>query len=245
MEELKDITEKEYRALPIESYSSLKYLLKSSKDYFYQKTNPFKGSNSTLLGTAIHNYLQGNRHWVAFSIIDKRKKEEYAKFESDFREMAGEDGIIVPKSFEKTLEMVMKSANDSANVMKLINNVQIEVPVVADYKGLKYKAKVDGLGDDYVLEIKSSSQATTAQEFKDEGDERNYDLQAAMYLFATGKRKHYFVVANTVAPFKVAAYKTSEKTIAKGYEKLNKIVKAYQKYVVDKEVDEDGDFEEV
>ena len=77
MKNLGNISESEYRALPIESYSSLKYLLSSPKDFLYYKNNPFKGSNSTLLGTAIHHYLQGNRHLVAFSTIDKRKKEMY------------------------------------------------------------------------------------------------------------------------------------------------------------------------
>lgn len=243
--DLTNISEKDYRALPIESYSSLKYLLTSIKAFKYQKENPFKGSNSTLLGTAIHNYLQGNKHLVAFSIIDKRKKEEYAKFVEEFRELAGEDGIIVPASFEKTLQMIMQSVNESTNLHKLLDNVEIEVPAVTKYKELEYKSKIDGLGEDYVLEIKSSSQATTAKEFQEEAFERHYDLQAAMYLHATNRSKHFFVVVNTTAPFKVAAYRTSQKMIESGFKKLDKICEQIKKYNAGGVDDESEDFEEI
>ena len=240
-----DIAEKDYRALPIESYSSLKYLLKSPKDFLYYKSNPFKGSNSTLLGTAIHHYLQGNRHLVAFSVIDKRKKEAYAEFEQNFRSLAGEDGIIVPASFEKILESIMKSVNESPSVQKLLANVQIEVPFACDYKGLKYKAKLDGVGEDYVLEIKSSSQATTAAEFRDEAMERHYDLQAAMYVRTSGRSKHYFIVVNTVAPYKVAAYKTSFDMLTSGFKKLDKIVQSYKYHITDGNDYQDDEVEEI
>lgn len=246
MSSFQNLSEKDYRAYALESYSSLKYLLTSPIEYMYYKNNPFKGSNSTLLGTSIHNYLQGNKHLVAFSIVDKRKKEEYAKFVEEFRSLAGDEGIIVPASFEKTLENIMKNASENKKVQKLLEGIQIEYPVIAEYCGLQYKAKIDGLGDDYVLEIKSSSQATTAEEFKAECLERDYDLQAYMYLHATNRTKHFFVVVNTTAPFKVEAYKTSAETLISGEMKLIKIVNDYKKYIIDNHPYEQGDtFEEV
>lgn len=246
MKKLEPLSDKDYRALPIESYSSLKYLLTSPKDFLYYKSNPFKGSNSTLLGTAIHHYLQGNRHLVAFSVIDKRKKEEYAQFVKDFNELSGDEGIIVPASFEKTLNAIMKNVNDNPKVLKLLNECQFEVPVIAECLGIKYKAKVDGLGEDYVLEIKSSSRATNAQEFKDEALERDYDLQANMYLHATHRRSHYFIRVATTAPFSVDAYKSSHEFLVSGAKKMGVVAERYKKYIQNGEEWEEAiEFEEI
>jgi len=230
---LENLSDSDYRQINCESYSSLKYLLDSPKVFKYYKEKPFKGSNATLLGTAIHHYLQGNRHLVAISKIDKRKKEEYLKFETEFRDLAGDEGIIVPASFEVTLNSIMTSLNSNKEVAGLLEGLEFEVPLLAEYKGMKYKAKVDGVGSDYLLEIKSSSQATNAKEFKEEAEDRHYDLQAAMYLHAANRSKHYFIVVNTVAPYKVQAYKSSVELLLKGKKKLDKIVDSYKTYIVD------------
>lgn len=249
MTDFDKLTEKEYRAYNLESYSSLKNLLDSPIKFMYYKNNPFKGSDSTLLGTCIHNYLQGNRHLVAFNTIkrtSKAAKEEYEKFVTEFRDLAGEEGIIVPVSFENTIINIMKNASENKKVQKLLQGVQIEAPVIAEFQGLKYKAKIDGLGDEYVLEIKSSSQATTVSEFHDECLERDYDLQAFMYCHATGRNHHYFIVCNTTAPFKVEAYKTSPTTLTSGYTKFCKIVEDYQHYIINNHPYDEGEhFDEV
>ncbi len=233
---IEDMSEKEYRATPYESFSSLKSLLKSPDEFKFYKENPFKGSNSTLLGTCIHHYLQGNRHLVAFSVVDRRKKEEYAKFESDFRELAGEEGIIVPKSFEVTLNHIMKSFNENPQAVSLVEGAEIEKAYLVEYEDrgeiFPYKCKLDGVGDDYVLEIKSSSQATTAAAFKQEVADRHYDLQAAMYLYAANKSRHFFIVVNTVAPYNVKLYRTSDDTLENGRSKFFIIKAMYKKYIV-------------
>lgn len=243
---LGNISESEYRSLPVESYSSLKHLLTSPKDFLYYKSNPFKGSNSTLLGTAIHHYLQGNRHLVAFSVVDKRKKEEYAKFVEEFKSIAGDEGIIVPASFEKILNAIMTNVNSNPKILKLLNNCKFEVPVISECLGIKFKAKVDGLGEDYVLEIKSSSRATDAKDFKDEALERDYDLQASMYLHATHTNSHYFIRVATVAPFSVDAYKSSHEFLMSGVKKMGIVVERYKKYIKNGEEWEEGiEYEEI
>lgn len=239
-----ELTEKEYRAFPVESFSSIKYLLgpDGPKTFLYYKNKPFKGSDATLLGTTIHHYLQGNKHLVAFSVIDKRKKEEYAKFQEEFMQLAGDEGIIVPKSFEEKVSNVMANLNGNAKALQLLQDCTYETPYFFEIDGIDLKGKVDGVNHEYMLEIKTSSQATTADEFREEAKDRHYDMQAAMYLAAErqlskrmGLLEHYFIVVNTIAPFKVSVYKSSNEFLKEGEKKLHEAVRRYKKYIVNGE----------
>lgn len=243
------LSDKEYRALAVESFSSIKHLLESPKTFLYYKNKPFQGSTSTLLGTAVHHYLQGNRHLVTFSIVDKRKKEEYARFEQEFFELAGDEGIIVPKSFEDKINNIMVNFNSNAKAVQLVEGCTFEAPYFFEVNGINLKGKVDGVGKDYLLEIKTSSQATTSLEFQEEAKDRHYDMQAYMYGLAhyktTGtKLKHYFLVVNTQAPYKVSVYKSSDIFILEGEKKLNEALTRYKKYIINNE-NFDEDVEEI
>lgn len=244
-EEISTLSEKEYRAFPVESFSSIKYILESKDAFLYYKNKPFKGSDATLLGTTVHHFLQGNKHLVAYSVIDKRKKEEYAKFQEEFLSLAGDEGIIVPKSFEEKVSSIMANLNSNDKALQLLDGCQFETPYFFEVEGLQLKGKVDGVCDEYMLEIKTSSQATTAREFKEEAQDRHYDMQAAMYLYAhtqvTGCRppNHYFIVVNTTAPFKVAVYKSSKEFLKEGEKKLYEAVNRYKKYIINNEEYED------
>lgn len=240
------LSDKEYRSLPAESFSSIKYILDSPTTFLYYKNKPFKGSDATLLGTTIHHYLQGNKHLVAFSVIDKRKKEEYAKFEKEFLELAGEEGIIVPKSFEEKVSSVLVNLADNKKAIQLLDNCEFEIPYFFEVEGINLKGKVDGVNHKYLLEIKTSSQATTAYEFKEEAKDRHYDMQAAMYLLANNMTHqhsvpldHYFIVVNTVAPFKVSVYKSSKEFLKEGEKKLYEAIDRYKRYIINNEEYED------
>lgn len=245
MVNLTELTDKEYRALPVESFSSIKYLLEPDgpKAFLYYKNKPFKGSDATLLGTAIHHYLQGNRHLVAINNtpkIGKAGKEAYAKFEEEFKSLAGDEGIIVPKSFEEKISTIMVNYNSNAKAIQLVEECEFEKPYFFKVDGVDLKGKVDGVSKKYLLEIKTSSQATTAYEFKNEAEDRHYDMQAYMYGHAhyhtTGEElEHYFIVVNTQAPFKVSVYKSSDEFIQKGKKKLYEAISRYKRYIINGE----------
>jgi len=246
--QLDKLSEAEYRALPIESFSSIKYILESPKIFQYYKEKPFKGSAATLMGTCVHHFIQGNRHLVAFNELSKTKKnaEAIAEFEQSFRAIAGDEGIIVPKSFEPKLNQIMTNFNSNAQAVKLIDKCVFEKAYIFQINGVDFKGRIDGVGDDFVLEIKSSSQATTATEFKESAIDSDYDMQAYMYLQATGLKKHYFIVANTIEPFKVAVYKSSPEFIESGRKKAMEATERYKKYILGKaEWNEEEEIEEI
>ncbi len=235
--DIKDLTDRAYRALDRESFSSIKHLLDSPIAFNHYKNKPFKGSTATLLGTCIHHYLQGNRHLVTFSELAKTKKNEEAikEFERLFFELAGEEGIIVPKSFEPKLNTIMKNFNENKKAVQFVNQCKFEEPFLFDFNGVPLKGKVDGISDNFVLEIKSSSQATTQEEFAQEARERDYDMQAYFYTLAAKKEHHFFLVVNTQDPFKVALYRSSYNFIASGHVKATIATERYKRYIVNGE----------
>ena len=245
MKDFKTLTEAEYRAYPAESYSSIKYLLDSPQTFLYYKSKPFQGSDSTLLGTAVHNYFQGNKHLITYSIVDKRKKAEYEEFEKNFRSLAGEDGIIVPKSFEEKINAVMSNLNKNTNATNLLDGCKFEEPFLFEIGGISLKGKVDGIKKDRIVEIKTSSMATDAHEFRREAYNRDYDLQAYLYCQAAKVSKHYFIVANTTAPYKVSVYKSSQSLLDSGKEKAAIVVDRYKRYILGNEVYVDEKIEEI
>ncbi len=189
--DFKSLSEKEYRAYNLESYSSLKHLLSSVSAFLRAEAVPFTGNEFTLLGTAIHNYLQGMKNLVKF--------EPYKKVASD-----PEDLIVVPQSFKEKLDNVWENLRDHEKVRSILESpiVKFEVPYISKFKTLKYKAKLDIVKNDNTIgEIKTSSKATTLELFRKEAYERHYDLQAAMYLKASGAKEHFFIVVNTVHPY--------------------------------------------
>lgn len=246
-----ELSEKEYRGLPLESFSSIKHLLgKDGKDegpglFLRLKGKPFTGNNNTLLGTAIHNYLQGNRHLVAFNIYNRTSKvgkEAYAKFETEFRELAGEEGIIVPKSFEETLSLVLANYNSNPKALHAVEGGEFEVPLYATINGVTLKGRVDAIKKSTTMmtEIKSSSQAFTLEEFRAEAEERFYHVQAALYLEAYRqthglKLKHCFVVANTREPYAVKYYPSGVDFLKRGEELLHDAIEYYKKYIINGE----------
>jgi len=243
--------DKDYRAYPLESYSSLKYLLDSPKDFLYYKEHPFEGSPSTLLGTAIHHYLQGNRHLVGVSPVSRVKKKEFKEFEDMFMESTQGEGIIVPSSMEHTLLTIYKNFTDSPH-STLFEGCENEKEFILE-GDFPYKGKGDLYQPIRLGEIKSSSRATDATSFRWEALERHYDLQAYMYqkgYFSEGKeafryREHVFVVANTREPFDVKFYKASNDFLESGRKKYEIVKDRYTRYIVNKEVWVDNSLEEI
>lgn len=232
---LHELTDAEYRALPYESYSSIKHLLDSPQVFKYFKENPFKGSDSTLLGTTIHHYLQGNKHLVAFNAVDKRKKEEYAEFETLFREVAGEEGIIVPKSFEEKVSCIMKNFNDNPGAIRILNGCEIEIPFLLTFNDVTLKGKVDGFRKDTIAEIKTTSMAQDLDSFRKEALFRDYDLQAFLYTLGLNASNHYFIVCGTTPPYTVNIYKTSERFLESGKRKAEIVTDRYKRHIINNE----------
>lgn len=238
------LSEKEYRAFPAESFSSLKYILGKNgpHDFLHFKSKPFKGSAASLLGTCIHHVIQGNKHLIEYTTLTNTKKneEELRALKDDLYKRVGEEGILVPETFKEKLTLIEQNFLKNSAATGLMAKCDVETAYSFVLNGVPFKGKVDGVskrneGIPFVLEIKSSSQAVTVSEFREEAYERDYDMQAAMYLHATGGEKHFFIHVGTTAPFNISVYESSKEFLQSGVKKSLEAAERYKKYILDKE----------
>ncbi len=141
--------------------------------------------------------------------------------------------IVVPQSFKEKLDSVYENLRDQPKTLEILThpNVVFEAPYIAKFKTLKYKAKLDIVINESVGEIKTTSKANTLELFRKEAYSRDYDLQAAMYLRAAKCSDHFFIVVDTVHPYEIKIYPTSQIFINSGKVKLEKIERIYRENI--------------
>lgn len=236
--ELINISETDYRALEVESFSSLKYLLKGPKHYFAMKKTPFKGSSSTDFGTAIHHLLQGHKDWVAF--MNKTNKEKYAEFEADFMLKTQGEGVILQLAFKPKFEAIEKVLEEKPKIIDFLKRFQYEIAFTGEFNGVKLKGKVDGVENKPNIpiitgEIKTIGQGTCLEDFRRICYQRDYDMQAYMYMQLAGSTRHYFFIISTSEPFTIDVHPASDAFLESGKRKLENAVELYKRYVINKE----------
>ena len=246
MEDISKLGEKEYRALPYESFSSIKHILESPIEWQRNKDTPFKGSPATDLGTAIHHYIQGNKHLVAVHPFSTKKSVGYAEWEADFFERVGSDGIVITPSLEAKVMAIMSNFNANSNAIALIEFGICEVPFLFELSGMKFKGKTDFTfpSTKKIVEIKSTGSCEDAWSFHENAViAKHYDMQAFMYLegigvtedeMRTGEAEHFFIVALTKPPYSVNTYRLSFASYMRGKLKALRAVADYKKYIINK-----------
>lgn len=240
------LNDKEYRDLPYESYSSLKYLLTSVQEFKDNKAEPFEGSDSTLFGECVHHYLQGNKHLVVFNEFRNviKNRELIERFKQEKRQEFGPEVLFVPQSFKKRLDLVEENASRHPFLQRLLKGAVFEVPVLVNLWDLTVKGRVDGINAEHeaILEIKTSSGATTKALFARELRDRDYDFQS--FIYNRGVCENYFlpklyifIVVNSIAPCPISVYvhPISQPIgfLAEGAEKAKFIVDRYKRFIRD------------
>jgi PDDEXK-like uncharacterized protein DUF3799 len=247
---LTNLTDKEYRSIPAESYSSIKYMLESPIKFQYYKDKPFTGNASTDLGTAVHHYLQKNKHLIHYKVkVDKKiiNTEEDPNF---MFIKSNPDGIILLPTAEEKILTIVSNYEKNEKAVKILMPCDYEIGFKNTLKTscgrhLVLKGKVDGYHAQYLVDIKTTRHELDIKTLKGLVDSSNYDLQAALYLHLSEAKheNYYFVFCQTSTPFQVKRVKMSKESIARGKQKLQLAIDNYKKYIIDGEPYEEPDEE--
>jgi len=161
--------------------------LDSPDAFLYQKEHPFQGSDSTLLGTAVHHMLQGNSHLVVYSTVDKRKKQNMQNSSETSKKKHVEGSHHCTMFFQRKIGCDTGEREQNPYVKEVLEGCMFEVPKVIDTGSIQFKGKVDAVkhhkdwGIHCIVEIKTSSMASDLESFRKEAYNRHYDMQAHMY----------------------------------------------------------------
>lgn len=217
------------------SNSSLKSFKRSPLHYIHYLNSYSKSTPAQVLGNLIDCLiLTPDDFENKFSIspyINRRTnqgKEDYAKFNQ-----FSKGKIIATQDQLNTALKVKDSVFKNREAMLVLNNItstQKRVEWVDEETQLPCVAMLDGLGDEYVLELKTSIDASPSSFIKSAFDYQ-YHLQASIYSECTKKPVNFIVVENN-EPYGVCVYKPTYDFIALGKQMFRQLLRDF-KYCIE------------
>lgn len=208
------------------SYSTCKKILNKGIDYalgtklgLIEETY----SKAADIGTMIHALaLGGEPEWVVSPYDNYRTKEAQAW-------KAEQTKIIITEKDMEQIITVYEAILKHPLANQLIQSCQLEQKLEATINGIKFHGYADGISSDRktIFDLK-----TTAQFDSFNGRwfaiNQDFDLQAAVYQLFGDNAKYYFIVAETVAPYRVQVLGTSPEFIESGNNKLDEAISEFQ-----------------
>lgn len=210
------------------SYSTCKKILNKGVDYALgTKLGLIEESKSKAadIGVMVHALtLGGDPEWIVSPYDNYRTKEAQTWKANQTKT------IITEKDMEQIItiyEAILK--HPLAN--KLIQSCELEQKLEATINGIKFHGCADGISKDRktIFDLK-----TTAQFDSFAGKwfaiNQDFDLQEAVYQLFGDNAKYFFVVAETVAPYRVQVFGTSQEFLESGKVKLDEAIREFQSF---------------
>jgi len=208
----------------------------STYDLEYYLNTESKETESLLVGSAFHCYIlepdEFNKRYVYAPKIDKRTKIGKQMY-AEYLETIG-DRKPIPEHYESIFSIIEQRLIENKNSKKLLKEC-------TDYEnlyfwkdlktGLKCKGKVDGVGKDYIIDLKTTSKGVDVNSFKEFLKSWNLAHQAAFYCNGTQINTFYFIMCQLKAPFNVAVYKISDKVMKEGQKSVEYTLNLYKDFM--------------
>lgn len=130
---------------------------------------------------------------------------------------------------KKQIEAAIESLKRS-EAYNLFNNCEFEVSCFKEYKDIQLKCKIDALGKDYILDLKTTSLPNGANpnEFAKNCANYGYYIQAAHYMRVTGMSKFLFVVLELNAPYMIGLYSLDQVSLDFGFDEVDRAIEIYK-----------------
>lgn len=133
---------------------------------------------------------------------------------------------------EADFEQILATANAIKRhplAAQLIETCDLEQKLTAKVNGIEFVGYADGISKDRktIFDLKTTGQFDM---FKYQAFKNDYDLQASVYRLFGDNPDFYFVVAETVKPYRVQIFGTAQEFFDKGDEKLDKAITEFFKF---------------
>lgn len=151
-------------------------------------------------------------------------------------EKQAEGKSILTKKDWETVATVVERIKSHSLAMELLKGEGVipQQKILATINGEEWVGYIDAIkynGDEFkhIVDLKTTA---TFDRFKYEVNNNNYDLQSVVYDQIVGQEDvpFYWVVAETVPPYRVKIAQASEWTKEKGMEKFYKVVSEIEKF---------------
>ncbi|MDE9542848.1 PD-(D/E)XK nuclease-like domain-containing protein [Xenorhabdus bovienii] len=221
-----DISNEDYHKDKAMGSTTIKAISVSPANLYF---NPFKGSKSTQIGTAVHAALLEpelfEREFVLKPEINTRNSKDYKAL------LEGTDAekILINSEVETVTKMVESAwmNNDFVDYMCGSGHSEVSMFATCPETGLNLKCRFDRLSEHhpYPLDIKTCKDAAE-RGFSQAFGKYHYHVQAAFYLYVlklvTGRELNqfcFFALQNT-PPYKNCMYYIGEDSLELGYKTM-------------------------
>jgi exodeoxyribonuclease VIII len=222
------ITIETLRERPL-SYSSIKEFAKSPRhyiSYINAKREPSKEMN---FGSMIHTLLMYpgvfNDNFAVCPDIDRRTKDGKLAWENF--QASAEGKIVVSESELSEANSIIDMALARVQVKPAVEQCHtFELEFRTEVNGLPFRGFVDGLSNDYILEVKTMSDASP-QNITKEFYNRKYHIQAGLYNLVYQLPVRY-IILETKSPYNYMVADATDKYIKAGQDELFKITDRFK-----------------
>ena len=188
------------------SYSALKQFAKSPNHYLMYVGREFVETPAMVLGSALHcavleRYEYGERYAIAPK-FDRRTKA--GKEQAEAWAMASDGVTAITAEQDQAVQAMKHAIRSHGAAARLLNGTRCEVPVEGKIEGVRFKGVIDAIGKSYVVDIKTTTDASP-EGFRKQAANFDYHLQAAIYTQLTG-RAFKWVAVESAPPYNVAVY---------------------------------------
>jgi len=187
-------------------------------------------TDAMLFGSYVHACLLepdtvDSRYVVAPEINKRTKagKEEWAEFLS-----ANEGkGIVTDSDMRKVEDMRQSLLSNNCAVEKLTAcEKEVETFWTDAESGNKCKAKIDGLADDFAVDLKTTADASP-RGFSRAIVNYSYHMQAAFYIDGAQRKDFYFIAMEKTPPYVTMVYQVAWGTLQLGKRRYREAIETY------------------
>lgn len=211
--------------------------------------NPFKGSKSAQIGTAIHAALLEpdvfERDFILRPDITDRRTKEYVSLKQVYHP----DNIFINGEVETITRMVESARmnTDFMDYMETKGNSEVSMFATCPITGLRLKCRFDRLSDSlpYPLDVKSCMDATE-RGFSQAFGKYRYHIQAAFYLYVlkltTGIEldQFCFFALQNKPPYTNCMYFIGTESLELGYKHMHEALRKIKECIDDEALRTEG-----
>lgn len=210
------------------SYSALKQFDISPNHLVAYWNRDLTPIAAQIKGTLVHNLiLEPDTFGDKYAIYEGkvRRGKEYDAFVND------NAGKTIIKQDEYDDANIIKSAVfGNASVYELFLETHTTEKLIEwTDMGTQFKGFVDGIGDNFIFDLKTSASADP-KKFTNDCFKYGYALQAAMYCRALKIDNYYIIAVENTAPYNVTLFKMTQDLLDYGNQEFHRIVDNYNNW---------------
>ncbi|HBC6355098.1 PD-(D/E)XK nuclease-like domain-containing protein [Proteus mirabilis] len=211
--------------------------------------NPFKGSKSAQIGTAIHAALLEPEVFERDFILEPEIKTRASKEYKELAKIYNADNILINGEVE-TINNMIESAlmnTDFMDYMAAKGKSEVSMFATCPITGLRLKCRFDRLSDShsYPLDVKSCMDATE-RGFSQAFGKYRYHIQAAFYLYVlkltTGIEldQFCFFALQNKPPYTNCMYYIGTESLELGYKQMHEALRKIKECIDDEAMRTEG-----